>query len=383
MSWPSPPQYPPQQKQPRRARRPKPPPLTLRQQQRIYRKRFLAWIFGVLAVAIVVPFVAAVGVVWIIGRADGPAEVPADYRPPAALPVAAVAVPVDHMLFSSDRDGTYGIYAMRADGQQVRAIIHDPAHDAWGVRLSPDRKTAIYYRAPSRERNAARADLWAVAADGTGEPVLLRPAGLDGWVVQTHAEWDIYGSALVMSGGSRDEPQIYRTDALGQHPVPLTSRPGANTDPSFTPDGREVFFVGCPTQSCEPRQRELYRMPAGGGEPVRLTDDNRRDREPYVSPNGDRLVWLSYLGAEPGDGWQLRLADRDGEVVSRPRSLLAMAGEDVVGRPQWSLDGTTIFVHRKASGRATTGIWAISINTTAAPRELTLGQPGNHEDPSL
>jgi hypothetical protein len=94
-------------------------------------------------------------------------------------------------------------------------------------------------------------------------------------------------------------------------------------------------------------------------------------------------MWLSITGTEAGDGWQIRIADRAGDVIDSPRSLLPLSGEEVVGRPQWSLDGTTVFVHRKVAGRATTGIFAISTNSPLGPRELTLGQPGNHEDPTL
>jgi Tol biopolymer transport system component len=381
MSWPP---NPPPPRRRRRARRPKPPPRTVRELQRQRQARVVWRILAVLVLAIFLPVALAIFVVGVVGRADRPAAVPADFRPPPDLPRARAPLPTDHMLFDSDQKGSYGIYAMNRDGQQVRVVNVDPLYDAWGVRLSPDRLTAVFYRTPAGdERDPGTAELWAVASDGSAGPSLLRPAGLDGWVVQSHAEWDRYGAHLVMSGGTRTSPQIWVTDALGQAPRQITNRPGPNTDPSYTPDGDEVYFVGCPTEVCEPQDRELYRMGANGEEPVRLTFDHRRDREPYVSVAGDRVVWLSYAGAVPGDGWQLRLADRDGPNVRSPRSLLAMAGEDVVGRPQWSVDGGTIYVDRKVAGRATTGIFAIATNSPAGPRELTLGQPGNHEDPSL
>jgi Tol biopolymer transport system component len=335
-------------------------------------------------VAIILPVVLAIAVVIVVGRVDNPATVPADFRPPAALPRAAASLPFDQMLLASDRNGTFGIYAMRTNGQQLKPIVEDPAWDSWGVRLAPDRTVALFYRtsAGEKSRDPSRASLWAVATDGASAPVLLRPAGLDKWVVQSHAEWNQYGSAILMSAGSRSNPQIWETDALGQNPRQLTNRPGANTDPSYTPDGREIFFVGCPGDDCEPQDRELYRLAVGGSEPVRLSVDRNRDREPYVSVAGDKLAWLAFTTVA-GDGWQIRIADRKGAAVDNPRNLLALTGEDIVGRPQWSNDGAFIYVHRKASGRATTGIYAIATNSPAAPREVTLGQTGNYEDPSL
>jgi hypothetical protein len=279
MSWPS--SSSPGARRP--AGRPKPPrrqpPLTLRQKQRRNRRRVTMRIIGVMLGAIVLPLVLAITVVVVVGRADRPAEVPADFQAPTALPRAPRPLPIDNELFASDRAGPFGIYAMRNDGQQARPVVVDPRYQSWGVRLSPDRFTAVFYRSPaSASRDASVAGLWAAASDGSGEPVLLRPAGLDGWVVQSHAEWDQYGAALVMSGGSRANPQIYVTDALGQSPQRLTNRPGINIEPSYAPDGREIFFIGCPGEDCDLQDREIYRMPPGGGEPVRVTSDHRPDR---------------------------------------------------------------------------------------------------------
>jgi Tol biopolymer transport system component len=379
MSWPSS-----SPNQARRSRRPKPPPLTLRQKQRRNRRRVLLRILGVMIGAVFLPLVLAVSVVVVVGRADRPADVPDNFQAPTALPRAAAPLPPDQLLYASDRGGTFGIYTMDTGGQSSRPILQDPEIQSWGPRLSPDRLTAIFYRSPAgaADRDPSEANLWAVASDGSGAPVELRPAGLDGWVVQNHAEWDQYGTFLIMSGGSRSNPQIFRTNALGQNPEQLTNRPGINTDPSYTPNGREIFFIGCPTEACEQTDRDIYRMPAGGGEPVRVTSDKRADREPYVSVGEDRLMWLS-RGTVAGDGWQIRVADRAGDVIDNPRSILPLAGEEVVGRPQWSNDGATIYVHMKPAGRATTGIFAISTNSPRGPVEITLGQAGNHEDPSL
>jgi hypothetical protein len=379
MSWPS------SSPQPaRRTRRPRPQPLTLRQKQRQNRRRVLLRILGVMVGAVILPLALAVAVVVVVGRADRPADVPDNFVAPTALPKAGAALPADQLLYASDRGGTFGIHAMRNDGQLSRPVLQDPQYQSWGPRLSPDRLTAVFYRTPagSGDRDPGEASLWAVASDGSGSPVELRPAGLDGWVVQRHAEWDQYGTYLIMSGGSRSNPQIFRTNALGQNPEQLTTRPGINTDPSYTPDGREIFFIGCPTETCEEVDREIYRMPPNGGEPVRVTNDRRADREPYVSVGEDRLMWLS-RGTVAGDGWQIRIADRNGDVIDNPRSLLPLSGEDVVGRPQWSNDGSTVYVHRQQAGRATTGIFAIATNSPRGPVELTIGQAGNHEDPAL
>jgi Tol biopolymer transport system component len=343
-------------------------------------------IVTVLLVAMIFPVALAVVVVFGVGQSDRPAEVPANWRAPTELPKARAPLVVGEVLFSSDRAGSYGIYLMRNDGQNVRPVSVDPGFDAWGVRLSPDRLTAIFYRNPADDaRDPATASLWAVAADGNSRPVELRPAGLDGWTVQSHAEWDIYGSALIMSGGSRSNPQIWMTNALGQAPRQLTDRAGMNLDPSFSPDGREIFFIGCPGDDCDLEDREIYRMLANGGITTRVTSNRFPEREPSLSPDGGRLMFLSDDGPQAGDGWQIRVARR--QSVENFDTAAGMIPTDQLdpgtGRPHWSLDGQTIYVHRKPGGRATAGIYAISTGTTDPIRELTLAQPGNHEDPAL
>ena len=121
-----------------------------------------------------------------------------------------------------------------------------------------------------------------MGADGS-DPVELRPAGLDGWVQQGHAEWSPDGTQLVMFGGDHFSPQIRITDALGQHPRTLTDRKGTNVDPSWSPDGRTIVFVGCPGSFCTPSSHEIYTIPATGGPATRLTHDGTQDNDPYFS----------------------------------------------------------------------------------------------------
>ena len=347
-----------------------PPPRRRRRWGRVV--LIIAAVIGVLAV------VAVAALLYFLRNWNTPAKVPADYRPPAALPTSA-AIPAGDLAFDSNRTGNFELFRMAPDGSGVRQLTQDPTWDSWWPRISPDRRTILFYRTPAgkHDRDFTRTSLWAVAADGS-DPVLVRPAGLDGWPQQGHAEWAPDGASLVMFGGkNRSNPQIFVTNRLGQEPRQITDRPGSNLDPSFSPDGRTIVFVGCPGRFCTPSDQEIYTVPTAGGEPTRLTHDGIHDNDPYYSPDGTRLAWLSQTsGGLPGV-WDIRVAGPDG---SDPRRLVGDG--NVNSRPQWSADSRTIYFHRLITGSGTGfQIWAIEADGTGL-RELTGGQPGASEYPS-
>lgn len=335
--------------------------------------------FVIVAVLGFLAFVLLIALVLWARSLDQPATVPPDFRPPTTLPSSdpAGAVPVGHLAFDSDRSGNFEIYLMDADGGAVQALTDDAAFDSWWPRISPDRTTILFYRTPagSHDKDFAATSLWSIAADGSGLTE-LRPAGLDGWVQQGHAEWSPDGQSLVMFGGNRTSPQIFVTDRQGQNPRQVTDRPGANLDPVFSPDGSTIAFVGCPGSICMFNDYEIYTIPVAGGEATRLTDDGARDHDPYYSPDGTKLAWLTQVsGGLPGV-WDVLVADANG---ANPRRL---AGDDgVTSRPQWSADGQRIIVHRIPPGGNRFGIFEFQVDGSGE-RDLTADQPSNNEYPS-
>jgi serine/threonine protein kinase/Tol biopolymer transport system component len=99
--------------------------------------------------------------------------------------------------------------------------------------------------------------------------LLLVMAGFAGWVLNTRTR-------------TADAPLV---------PLPLTSYPGAEWHPSFSPDGNEVAF-----QWRRPDQdhSEIYVNLVDTGEPVRLTKDHA-DYCPAWSPDGRSIAFLRKL----------------------------------------------------------------------------------------
>jgi hypothetical protein len=343
----------------------------------VNRRRTRRILIGVPVVLVVLVMGLVLVIVVVTRIGDQPAPVPAAYRPPASLPTAAVPLAADHLAFDSDRSGNYELFVMSRDGSDARPLTTDRAFDSWWPRISPDRRTIIFYRSPAgrHDLDFSVSALWAVAADGSGL-TLVRPAGLDRWTVQGHAEWSPDGTRLVMFGGSRINPQIYLTDGVGQQPQAVTGRGGTNIDPSFAPDGRSIVFIGCPQAMCTEPDYEVYQVPVSGGDPVRLTDDDIRDNDPAFSPDGRHLAWLSQIGTGGIGGvgvWDVRIAGPDGR---NPRRLVGDDG--VTSKPEWARDSQTIFVHRIPPGQARFGIYELGLNG-AVVHDLTAGQPGANE----
>jgi Tol biopolymer transport system component len=335
---------------------------------------------------------AVAGVVWLcaVGLAalmvvvwfkDRPPDVPDDFSAPTQLPPAGAPAPEGSLFFDSDRTGSFEIYRTTVDGGEPVALTHDPKWDLWWPRLSPDRTRILFYRTPAgvHDTDFGKTHLWVMNVDGTGQ-VELRPPGLDGWAQQGHAEWSPDGTHLVMFGGKNTNPQIFLTEATGQHPVAITDRGGANLDPSFSPDGHTIAFVGCPSSICFPDDYELYVVDTkGAGDPVRLTHDGMRDHDPYFSPDGRRIAWLTNTSGSPAPtgSWNIRLANADGSGMR-----LVTDDDNVNSKPDWSPDGKTLFFHRLDVGvDEVFNLFAIEIDGSNL-RAITPGQPGVNEFPS-
>ncbi|HJU82787.1 MAG TPA: PDZ domain-containing protein [Holophagaceae bacterium] len=68
----------------------------------------------------------------------------------------------------------------------------------------------------------------------------------------------------------------------------LTSHPGIENNPAFSPDGSEIAFTAQYDGNVD-----VYLMPAAGGEPTRLTFHPGMDRVVGWTPDGERILFLS------------------------------------------------------------------------------------------
>jgi len=130
-------------------------------------------------------------------------------------------------------------------------------------------------------------ELKAESDSGTLSPAPPSPAGSRPW---RRLAWAaaVVSVLLVVSGAA------WRWAAPPAHPgsvrlVPLTTFPGNETQPAFSPDGKQVAFSW---NGPKEDNYDIYVMLVGTDTPVRLTTDAAEDRLPVWSPDGRRIAFV-------------------------------------------------------------------------------------------
>ena len=139
--------------------------------------------------------------------------------------------------------------------------------------------------------------------------------------------------------------------------MPITSYPGSQTQPSFSPDGNEIAFVW----SQQGEASNIFVKQIGSETPLRLTSGPAQDLSPAWSPDGKSIAFI-------------RQADGENSVYLVP----AIGGSErklyEIHRPidwdapglSWSPDGNWIVVPDAKSTEDPSAIYALSLKTLEA-----------------
>jgi len=79
--------------------------------------------------------------------------------------------------------------------------------------------------------------------------------------------------------------------------VPLTSYPGFETNPSFSPDGTQVAFQWCKDLGLPPKNCDIYIKQIVEEQPIPLTSGPADDRSPAWSPDARYIAFVRQLSA--------------------------------------------------------------------------------------
>jgi Tol biopolymer transport system component len=164
------------------------------------------------------------------------------------------------------------------------------------------------------------------------------------------------GMAYVFSGGkSVASPALRETI--------LTSYPGIERSPTFSPDGNQVAFVWNGEQGTN---HDIYVKIVGTAKPLRLTTDPAVDYSPAWSPDGRSIAFIrndAILLVPPLGGPEREVARDLFPPVDGPITSLVYA-------INWSPDGRWIVAGGREAGKGGNAIFLVSVET-GEKRRLT------------
>jgi Tol biopolymer transport system component/predicted Ser/Thr protein kinase len=237
-------------------------------------------------------------------------------RPPERIEVAgsqarrpAVSPSGDRIAFSQ---GLADVDICRfSPGRDPEVVLGSTFHDSY-LDLSPDGSRIAFGSA----RSAEKMEIWLAAADGSHVEQLTRGPGT--W--QDSPRWSPDGSRIAFdSRGEDGHWDIWTIAAEGGPPRRLTRNPGDENVPSWSRDGRWVYFASKRNGS-----RDIWRIPAEGGEEEQVT---RGGSEYFAleSMDGRTLFFRKGLGPSP----MAALTLQDGTVRTVVGCVAAQIGYTV------------------------------------------------------
>ncbi len=139
----------------------------------------------------------------------------------------------------------------------------------------------------------------------------------------------------------RDDPDadIWVMPVKGGKERRLTTEPGLDDGPEYSPDGRYIWF-----NSVRTGRMQAWRMKANGKEQTQMTfDEDMNSWFPHISPDNQKVVYIAYHDYEiaPGEhlanrNVQLRMIPAEG---GEPEILLEMfGGQGSINVNSWSPD---------------------------------------------
>ncbi len=144
---------------------------------------------------------------------------------------------------------------------------------------------------------------------------------------------------------------------------------GDSSDVNFSPDGKEICYTAV-TDKVEAisTNGDLFVVPVSGGEAKRITSNPGYDGNPVYSPDGRAIAYHAQLTAGyEADRWRILLYDRQTGKSTDLASGFDRSANDLA----WSPDSKTIYF--TAENETLQPIYALEARAGAAPKKLLDG----------
>ncbi|MGA2535735.1 MAG: hypothetical protein ABSF53_06970 [Terracidiphilus sp.] len=129
---------------------------------------------------------------------------------------------------------------------------------------------------------------------------------------------------------------IYTIPVSGGEETRLTTAPGLDDGPEYSPDGAYIYF-----NSDRTGHMQIWRMKPDGSNQEQVINDDSNDWFPHIAPDGQSMVFLAYeagvSGHPPNKDVEIRMLsfkDSNLRVLAK-----LFGGQGTINVPSWSPDG--------------------------------------------
>jgi dipeptidyl aminopeptidase/acylaminoacyl peptidase len=181
------------------------------------------------------------------------------------------------------------------------------------------------------------------------------------FVVPADAAGDADASpARTVPGKPTASPTVPRDLTPGDHDVPPFHLGGQDMY-AISPDGQELAYTSNIDEvEATSTNDEIFIVPIAGGTPKKISTSPGADTTPLYSPDGKYLAWRSQARAGfEADKWRLLIYDRASLKIQD--AMPAFDGS--VGSFAWSLDSTSVFFSTESRGTAFVAAVSLRNNT--------------------